>query len=72
MFCLRHSSTSCKLDWFNIHNFSLSSIAFGNVLCPWCDIAGGVFAFMSIVNLVRYCGANKAEETEVVEGKEAV
>ena len=69
MFCLRQSSTSCKLVSLNNHNFSLSSIAFGNVLCPWCDIAGGVFLFMAVINMVRYCGQNKAEENEVADGQ---
>jgi len=41
--------------------FSLAFIAFGNIGFWVCDVVGGIFSFMAIINLVRYCQqGNKA------------
>merc|ERR1711924_277420 len=45
----------------------LASIAFGNIGFWACDTVGCIFVGMSVINLIRYFGANKETEEEKLE-----
>lgn len=43
-------------------NFSLASIAFGNVAFWLCDTMGCIFLGMAVINMIRYFGEDKSDE----------
>ena len=47
----------------------LSSMAFGDVAYWSCDVTGGIFAILVVLNFIRYCGGGEEpaeEEAEAV------
>ena len=43
--------------------FSCSSLAFANLGFWSCDVVGGIFAGLSVLNFIRYCGGGENVET---------